>query len=477
MEVNNLNQYTIINENDQKYMKNRKTLILERMNVIKNLEKLYKFDNKKPKIKISSEKNKIENIQSSKNLINPFIKNKNQFLNNFQRKVFSKKDLINPILFDNQNSNKINFDKIKIINNENTNNQTNNEIKNSKTNFENLNHSYIENQNITNSNDNTNINLTNFESTNLNVTNLNNNNLSNINNQTNNQFQRNSMSLFSSPMTLSINRNTTPRISEAFNSKLSYKLLNSPKKNLKVYNKNFYSNLTPRNNIKYRNDNINKNNKINLTERKVLNPFEISDDDLIFEEMNKYDYDKKKKNNLNNKKKSHGKSNSNLNEKSKMNQTKTTILSTHKSSLSQDNKILNYIYKYPTDYFKRIFEAKKSKKKLNLLNYQNNLLDIMSKNCSKDAYINLENNFQKIRSFSYQKIVLNKKFIEKMEKREKRIVKKINNVNKKCEKMLKTADNGFNFKSFSLPKVIFYKVIKKKNAHFFQLDSDDSENN
>ena len=114
---------------------------------------------------------------------------------------------------------------------------------------------------------------------------------------------------------------------------------------------------------------------------------------------------------------------------------------------------------------------------MNLLNYQNNLLDIMSKNCSKDAYINLENNFQKIRSFSYQKIVLNKKFIEKMEKREKRIVKKINNVNKKCEKMLKTADNGFNFKSFSLPKVIFYKVIKKKNAHFFQLDSDDSENN
>ena len=40
MEVKNFNQYTIINENDQKYMKNRKTLILERMNVIKNLEKL-----------------------------------------------------------------------------------------------------------------------------------------------------------------------------------------------------------------------------------------------------------------------------------------------------------------------------------------------------------------------------------------------------------------------------------------------------
>ncbi len=159
-----------------------------------------------------------------------------------------------------------------------------------------------------------------------------------------------------------------------------------------------------------------------------------------------------------------------------MNQTKTTI-SSHKSSLSQDNKILSYIYKYPIDYFQRIYEAKKAKKKLNLLNYQNNLLNIINKNCSKDAYINLENNFQKIRSFSYQKVILNRKFIEKMEKKEKKIVKKINFANKKCEKMLKTADNFFNFKTFSLPKVIFYKVIKKKNAHFFQQDSDESENN
>ena len=476
MEVNNLNQYTKINENEEKYMKNRKTLIIERMNIIKKFEKLYKFEYKIPKKKITFETNNNENIQSSKNLIQPFIKNKNKFLNNSQRKFFSKKDLITPILIDNINSNNIKFDKINLVNSENT-NQKNNEVKNpNQTNFENFNKSDLENQNITNSNfENTNINLTNFESTNLNMTNLNNNNSSNLNNKTTkNQYQRNSMSLFSSPMTLSINRRTTQRNSEVFNSNLSYKLLNSPKKNLKIY-KNLYSNLTSRNNIKDRNDNNIKNNNFNLTERKVLNPFEISEDDLIFEEMNKFNDNTNKKNKLNKKKKSHGKSKSNINEKSKMNQTKTT-LSSHKSSLSQDNKILNNIYKYPNDYFKRIYEAKQSKKKLNLLNYQNNLLNIMNKNCSKDAYINLENTFQKIRSFSYQKVILNRKFIEKMEKKEKKIVKKINSANKECVKMLKTATNGFNFKSFSLPKVIFYNVIKKKNAHFFQVDSDESEN-
>jgi hypothetical protein len=476
MEVKNFNQYTIINENDQKYMKNRKTLIIERMNVIKKLENLYKFDYNKPSKKITIETNKNEEIQSSKNLFNPLIKNKNIFLNNSQRKLFSKKDLINPILIDNINSNNIKFDKTNLLNNENT-NQKNNEIKNTNlTNIENISKSYLENQNITNSNyENTN-NLTNFESINLNITNLNNNISSNLSNKIKNQLERKSMSLFSSPMTLSINRRTTQRNSEVYNTKLSYKLLDSPKKNLKVPKK-FYSNLNPKNYKKYINDNNNQINKYNLTERKVSNAFEISEDDLIFEEMNKFNEDgKKKKNKLNNKKKSHSKSKSNLNEKSKMNQTKTTI-SSHKSSLSQDNKILSYIYKYPIDYFQRIYEAKKAKKKLNLLNYQNNLLNIINKNCSKDAYINLETNFQKIRSFSYQKVILNRKFIEKMEKKEKKIVKKINFANKKCEKMLKTADNFFNFKTFSLPKVIFYKVIKKKNAHFFQQDSDESENN
>ena len=115
MEVKNFNQYTIRNENDQKYMKNRKTLIIERMNVIKKLENLYKFDYNKPSKKITIETNKNDEIQSSKNLFNPLIKNKNIFLNNSQRKLFSKKDLINPILIDNINSNNIKFDKTNLL--------------------------------------------------------------------------------------------------------------------------------------------------------------------------------------------------------------------------------------------------------------------------------------------------------------------------------------------------------------------------
>ena len=41
--------------------------------------------------------------------------------------------------------------------------------------------------------------------------------------------------------------------------------------------------------------------------------------------------------------------------------------------------------------------------------------------------------------------------------------------------MLKTSSDGFNYKFFSLSKVKFYKVIKKKkkNKHFFKNEESD----
>ena len=88
----------------------------------------------------------------------------------------------------------------------------------------------------------------------------------------------------------------------------------------------------------------------------------------------------------------------------------------------------------------------------------------------------MEKKFINLRNYSFQKIVLNRKFIEKIEKKEKNLIKRINSKNKKCVTMIKIFSNDFNFKSFYLTEVKFHKVIKKKNPYYFQdLSSDNSE--
>ena len=42
---------------------------------------------------------------------------------------------------------------------------------------------------------------------------------------------------------------------------------------------------------------------------------------------------------------------------------------------------------------------------------------------------------------------------------------------------MKMINDGINYKSFYLPKVKFYQVIKKKNPHFFQTELSIDSNN
>ena len=107
------------------------------------------------------------------------------------------------------------------------------------------------------------------------------------------------------------------------------------------------------------------------------------------------------------------------------------------------------------------------------------MLNTISDNFSKDTIKQLEKKFINLRNYSYQRVMFNRKYIEKIEKKEKSIIKRINSENKKCEIMLKTAENGFDFKSFCLPKVKFHNIIKKKKSYYIDIDTsyeDESEN-
>ena len=62
-----------------------------------------------------------------------------------------------------------------------------------------------------------------------------------------------------------------------------------------------------------------------------------------------------------------------------------TTSSFHKISLSEDQRILNNIYKISPQFIERIEKAKKSKDKFNLINYQVNLINTIGDSFSKDA--------------------------------------------------------------------------------------------
>ena len=149
----------------------------------------------------------------------------------------------------------------------------------------------------------------------------------------------------------------------------------------------------------------------------------------------------------------------------------------NKLCLNDNDKLLYNVYKLPSDYFEKVDKVKKSKDKLDLKSYQTSLLNTISDYFSRDGIKSLERNFIQLRNYSYQKIILNKPFIKDIEKKEKKIIKRINLVNKKCEDIiLKTAEDFRKLKKISLPKVKFHNVIKRKKIRFFQTElSSDSE--
>ncbi len=192
--------------------------------------------------------------------------------------------------------------------------------------------------------------------------------------------------------------------------------------------------------------------------RKPKNPLEISEEDKIFIQLNR---DNKINNNNNN-----------------TNENKKTHIKNHKSeNLTIEQKLLINVYKLTPDFFEKVFKAKKQKRILNLENYQNNLIKTINNTFSPKSVRQLEKKFVKIRDDCKIDIDNNCEFIKDLEKTEKRIVKSINKINKKCVKMMRTTGVDFGFGNFKLPKVKFYRTVKrkKKNSNFF-LNKSDSQN-
>ncbi len=181
--------------------------------------------------------------------------------------------------------------------------------------------------------------------------------------------------------------------------------------------------------------------------RKFSNPLEISEEDKIFSQY-KLELNKKQ----------------NQNKKS---------LYTH--NLTEDEKLLENVYRLTPEYFNKIHKAKKKKDKLNLERYQQNLLLTISDTISKDGYKKLKRQFHKIRDKVHVNIEKSNEFIIGLEKKEKKIIKEINLTSGKCEEMMRNTGFSFGLKKFSLPKIKFYRIIKvpkKKNRNYFTYDSD-----
>ena len=122
MEIKKLKHQSTINDLDEKNIEKRKTLIFQRIESIKKLEKLYTLDlNIKPNRKTVIETSPIGKINSSKNIIHtPFIINKNHF--------FSKKS-ISPIRIYNNNSSQNNNSNQNKLNVQSINNFSRGSIK------------------------------------------------------------------------------------------------------------------------------------------------------------------------------------------------------------------------------------------------------------------------------------------------------------------------------------------------------------
>ena len=195
--------------------------------------------------------------------------------------------------------------------------------------------------------------------------------------------------------------------------------------------------------------------------RKPKNPLEISEEDKIFNQFNKVNNNNDNINNNN--------SNNTKNENKK-----NHIKNIKSENLTIEQKLFINVYKLTPDFYEKVFKAKKQKRKLNLENYQNNLLKTINNTFSPKSVRQLEKKFVKIRDDCKIDLDNNCEFIKGLEKTEKKIVKNINKINKTCVKVMRTTGVDFGFGSFKLPKVKFYRTIKtkKKNSNFFLNNSD-----
>ena len=273
----------------------------------------------------------------------------------------------------------------------------------------------------------------------------------------NNQF--NNLNLKSNNSTLNNKKKHLRKSGTVINNQISNPLTNS---NSQRSNNRFTTYVEQKvNEQKIIFDHRKKNNF--FREIKKENPLEIPEEDKIFEEMNQL-----------NKRKSifsaddKGIKNFNLTNGFDGNSINKKYF--HKRILSQGEKMLNNVYKISPLLIRDLNKAKRKKVDLDLYSYQENLLNTLNEKISKDNLIKLKEKFNDLRLFS--KTSYEEKddyyFIKNIEKKEKNIISDINNINEKCEKLIRNAANeeGFKLKKdlklFSLPKIKFKNVIKIK---------------
>lgn len=165
---------------------------------------------------------------------------------------------------------------------------------------------------------------------------------------------------------------------------------------------------------------------------RIPGPFEVTEDDKIFNEL-------KKPKKISLKKKSKDKTYKNINQ-----------------------QILSRIYQIPHKTAKRIEKVKRNKNNYPLAKYQKDLLSTVSIHLSKDAVKNLSRAFMRIWNMCNSKIYeKNYDSLKELEEYEEIIIARFHRHENALKNVLiNSNDNDMRQKLFNLPKVTFTKVFK-----------------
>ena len=193
---------------------------------------------------------------------------------------------------------------------------------------------------------------------------------------------------------------------------------------------------------------------------KIVNPLQIPDEDLIFDEMKKYlcyKYESKRLKTFDNKKK--GK------DEKKNNITKKLEFKPKKPKLKTSDKIrLNYLYLATNKISNKILIIKKRKTKKDLATYQKNLLEVIKPSITDYSYMYLRDRLFNIRKKNDKKYQTNYKKIKEIESEEKNIIYQFNET---CENFVKIfkkekVSHSANYNNIiKLPTLNFVSCLQK----------------
>ena len=175
---------------------------------------------------------------------------------------------------------------------------------------------------------------------------------------------------------------------------------------------------------------------------KRINPFEIEEEDKLFQKI--------------------------LNRKNKKKQKKKPILRSRDNPLSKVYKKMPYV-------LTELDEVKKLKNDMSLMNYQKTLLDVGGKVLNRELNDKLTQKFFEIRKSTETKIEYFENIIDDIEDKEKKIIKKINTQQNYFKKTM--VDNnkgrwiyGMSNKVDFFPQIKFYPTPKYLLANYFLTD-------